>query len=193
MLLPVNDQMAAENVLRSWARQGDPRAYAAITGETIIEPPHMGIIIAFVSSQFHFGIHRVGNGIVKQFKGASYILVNIEETYCTFHGGEHDEVQSFDGVELKRPYNPYVVIGEKHTRLKCHNSACADKHSKELPFSRYTKEMKKVVEELLTSRPDVPDLEPIVNAGKDYESVKVEFEKECFALCYPAVYVQIRV
>ena len=192
--LPVNDPMAAENVLRSWARQGHPVEYGVLTGEKPIETHHMAVIKAFVSSQFHFGIHRVANGIVKTFDDASYILVNIEETYCTFHGGEHDTIQSFDGVELKRPYNPYVVIGEKHTRLKCHNSACARKHSKDLPFNKYTNEMKKVVEELLTPRPEVADqgLEPLVGAGKDYESVKVEFEKEWFALCYPAVYVQIK-
>lgn len=58
----------------------------------------------------------------------------------------------------------------------------------------YTKEMKKVVEDLLTARPEGGEqgLEPLVGAGKDYESVKNEFEKEWFALCYPAVYVQIK-
>jgi hypothetical protein len=192
--IPVNDHSAAENILRSWARQSDPVGYGALTGEKPIEIQHMNIIKGFISAQFHFGIHRIGDGIVKTYDNASYILVNTEETYCMIHGGEHNEIQSFDDIELKRPYNPYVVIGEKHARLKCHNSACTGKHGKDIPFSKYTKEMKKVVEELLTARPEVAEqgLEPLVGAGKDYESVKVEFETEWFALCYPAVYVQIK-
>jgi hypothetical protein len=192
--IPVNDHSAAESILRSWARQGDPIAYGSLTGEKPIEAHHMAIIKGFVSAQFHFGIHRIGDGIVKTYDDTSYILVNVKETYCTLFEGEHDETQFLDGVQLERPYNPYVVVGEKHARLKCHNSTCASKHGKDLPFSKYTKEMKKVVEELLTARQEISEhgMEPLVGAGKDYESVKVEFEKEWFALCYPAVYVQIK-
>ena len=192
---PTNDPTAAENTLRSWARKGDPQSYAALTGETIIEPHQMETICEFVSAVFHFGTNRIQSGVVKTFEASKkYILVNVDETFCTIIKGEHDSVNVVEGREIKRPNNPYVVIGEKFARLKCHNSACAGKHGKDVPFGKYTKEMKKIVEELLTPRPELADqgLDPLVGAGKDYESVKVEFEKEWFALCYPAVYVQIK-
>ena len=191
----INDASAAENTLKSWARKGNPRAYAALTGETIIESHQMEVISEFVSTKFNFTLHRVRDGLVKTYPDGKYIIVNVDETHCNIINGEHDEIQMFEGKEVPRPNNPYIVIGDKRARLKCHNSACANQHGKEITHSNYTKVMKRVVEELL-AMPEAEsenscDTVATIPTDRSYEAVKAKFEEKWFHLKHPTSFVEV--
>ena len=187
------DKGCARNFIKSMARQSDPEQYAEITGEKPLQANDMDIVTDFVANHFRVGEHRVRSAITKSFENASYIIVNLDETYCNIIKGEHEVVRKHENREVKPANTAYVVIGDKFARLKCHNSACATKIGKEIVFSKYNKEMKKIVHDLLSAPNEVASsVESIINPGKDYATVKREFEKEWFALCYPAVFVQIK-
>ena len=196
--LKVNDAAASENTLKIWARQSNPREYANLTGETIIENDQMNTIREFVSSRFRLSENRVLDGIVKNYDDTKYIVVNIDETYCKIHGGEHDDLHSFEGKEIRRASNPYVVIGLEHARLKCHNSLCraqsktGETEKYTIKSAKYPKTLKSIVDELLTVRTVATrssSAEPVLQ--KSYEVVKEQFESKWFYLKHPTSFVEV--
>ena len=163
------------------------------SAEVITDEHQARIITNFIYRKFSCRPSHVTSINVRIFDERRLIFVNTDETYCSIIKGEHLDRGTTSGV--------YFMLGIDSAAEKCRHPECRSKSGLIIKSSQYDAKTAEIVNNICTvptgtiddasASSVVVDGELNVSNGKDYISVKREFEKEWFRLFTPPVFINI--